>query len=186
MSQTSAFESGIAQRIKGLREALGLSAEQLAATAGVPLECVVQYESGEHEVPVSFLYKMAKSTGVDLTALITGTEAKLHHYSLVRHGEGLSVERRKAYQYQALAYRFNRPAMEPFLVSVPHKPDSEVEFNQHLGEEFIYMLEGRMEVFLGEDKMTLDPHDCLYFNSQIPHAMRALDGNAAIFLDVII
>ena len=186
MSQTSAFETGIAQRIKGLREALGLSVEQLAQTTGVPPESVKQYESSEHEVPVSFLYKLAKNTGVDLTALITGTEAKLHHYSLVRQGEGLSVERRLAYQYRALAYRFNRPAMEPFLVTVPPMSESQVDFNQHIGEEFIYMLEGRMEIFIGQDKLILNPHDCLYFNSQQPHAMRALDDTPAVFLDVII
>lgn len=186
MSQTSDFECDIAQRIKGLREALGLSAEQMAQSTGVTVQNVEEFESGRHEVPVSFLYKLAQATGVDLTALITGTEAKLHQYSLVRKGEGLSADRRKAYKYRSLAYRFNRPAMEPFLVTVPPKPRDKVEFNQHLGEEFVFLLKGRMEVLLGEEVVVLEPEDSLYFSSTIPHATRSLGDEDAVFLAVII
>ena len=186
MSQFSSIDQAIASRIKGLREALGLSSEQLAETTGVPASVILGYESGANEVPVSFLYKLAKSTGVDLMALVTGSEAKLHQYSLVRRGEGLEVTRRKAYQYRSLAYRFNRPGMEPFLVTVPPKEPGEVTFNEHLGEEFIFMVQGRMEVTLGHEALVLGPEDSLYFSSSIPHAMRALDGKDAVFLDVII
>jgi quercetin dioxygenase-like cupin family protein len=76
--------------------------------------------------------------------------------------------------------------MEPFIVTVPAKQESELEFNRHLGEEFIYMLRGRLEVRLGDDVVTLSPHDSLYFSSRTPHAMRGLDGEEAEFLDVII
>ena len=186
MSPNSVIEQDIAQRIKGLREALGLTTKQVADMTGVTRESVDEYESGSHEVPVSFLYKMAKATGVDLTALITGTEAKLHQYSLVRKGEGLSVERRKAYQYRAMAYRFNRPSMEPFLVTIPPTPEGQAEFNQHLGEEFLFMLKGRLEATLDEDVVILEPEDTLYFSSKIPHALRAMDGQEAVILAVII
>ena len=89
--------------------------------------------------------------GADLTAILTGDDAHLQGYSLVLDGQGLNVDRRKAYKYQALAYRFHKPHMEPFLVTVPPKEESELEFNRHLGEEFIYMLHGRLEVRLGDD-----------------------------------
>jgi len=186
MSLPKSFDRDISRRIKDLRDAMNLSAEDLAASVGVAVEDILAYEAGEREVPVSYLYAVAKATGVDLTALITGSEAKLHQYSLVKKGGGLSVSRRKAYKYQALAYRFNRPAMEPFLVTVPPGGTEEVHFNQHAGQEFIYMLEGRMEVVLGKDTVTVEPGDSLYFSSSIPHAMRALGGKEAVFLDVII
>lgn len=176
----------IAQRLHGIREVTGLSPEALAASTGVTAEQVLLYESGEAEIPVSYLYEVAKAAGVDLTALLTGDEAHLHAYSLVRAGNGLSVDRRKAYKYQALAYRFHKPSMEPFLVTVPPKRESEMEFNRHVGEEFIYMLRGRMEVRLDQDVVTLEPHDSLYISSRTPHAMRGLDGVEAEFLDVII
>lgn len=176
----------IAMRLRGIREVTGFSPEDLARATGVSSEQVLEYETGKAEIPVSYLYEVAKACGVDLTALLTGDEAHLQTYSLVREGQGLSVDRRKAYKYQSLAYRFHKPAMEPFLVTVPPKSESELEFNRHLGEEFIYVLRGRLEVRLGDDIVTLDPHDSLYISSRTPHAMRGLDGGDAEFLDVII
>ena len=176
----------IAMRLRGLREATGLSAEALAEATGVSPQDVVDYESGGTEIPVSYLYEVAKACGADLTALLTGDDAHLQAYSLVPDGQGLRVDRRKAYAYQALAYRFHKPRMEPFLVTVPPKAESELEFNRHRGEEFIYLLRGRLEVRLGDDVLTLAPHDSLYISSRTPHAMRGLDGEPAEFLDVII
>lgn len=186
MSLPTSYDRDISRRIKDLREVLNLAPEDLAGHLGVPVEDVLSYESGTREVPVSYLYAVAKATGVDLTALITGSEAKLHQYCLVKKGEGLSATRRKAYKYQSLAYRFSRPSMEPFLVTVPPREREDMEYNQHAGEEFIFLLQGRMEVVLGKDTVVLEPQDCLYFSSTIPHAMRALDGKEAVFLDVII
>ena len=176
----------IAMRLRGIREVTGFTPEALADITGVTPQDVLRFETGEAEIPVSYLYEVAKACGVDLTALLTGDEAHLMAYSLVRDGQGLSVDRRKAYKYQALAYRFHKPVMEPFLVTVPPKDESEMEFNRHLGEEFIYMLRGRMEVRLGDEVLALEPHDSLYISSRIPHAMRGLDGEEAEFLDVII
>lgn len=176
----------IAMRLRGIREVTGFTPEALADITGVTPQDVLRFESGETEIPVSYLYEVAKACGVDLTALLTGDEAHLQAYSLVRSGNGLSVSRRKAYKYQALAYRFHKPAMEPFIVTVPPKAEDELDFNRHLGEEFIYMLRGRLEVRVGEDVLTLEPHDSLYFSSRTPHAMRGLDGAEAEFLDVII
>lgn len=186
MSPSQSFDRDIASRIKDLRDALNLSSAEVAEKVGVTEDDVLGYESGEREVPVSYLYALAKATGVDLTALITGSEAKLHQYCLVKKGQGLSVSRRKAYKYQSLAYRFNRPSMEPLIVTVPSRERSELEYNHHAGQEFIYLLEGRMEVVVGKDNVTLEPGDSLYLSSTIPHAMRGLDGKEAIFLDVII
>jgi len=176
----------IAMRLRGIREVTGFTPEALAELTGVSPDEVLEFESGTREIPVSFLYKVAKACGVDLTALLTGDEAHLQAYSLVRSGQGLSVDRRKAYKYQSLAYRFHNPAMEPFLVTVPPKAETALDFNRHIGEEFIYMLRGHLEVRLGDEVVALNPHDCLYFSSRTPHAMRGLDGMEAEFLDVII
>ncbi|MDQ7830348.1 MAG: XRE family transcriptional regulator [Desulfovibrionaceae bacterium] len=176
----------IAMRLGGIREVMGFSPETLAEKTGVDAADVLAYESGNREIPVSYLYKVAQVCNVDLTTLLTGGEAHLHAYSLVRAGHGLSVDRRKAYKYLSLAYRFRKPAMEPFLVTVPPKPESDIECNRHLGEEFVYMLRGRLEIRLGDEVVVMGPGDCLYFDSRTPHAMRGLDGQEAEFLDVII
>jgi len=175
----------VAKRLRGLREALDISVEELAKKTGVSPEDVLRYELGQEEIPVSFLFEVAKVCGIDLTVLIAGKEAHLKEYCLVRKGEGLSVERRKSYGYKSLAYKFTGRKMEPFLVTVPPKTENELEFNVHPGQEFIYMLEGKLEIRLDKDVLELEPGDSLYFSSELPHALRGVGGEAK-FLDVII
>jgi mannose-6-phosphate isomerase-like protein (cupin superfamily) len=151
-------------------------------------DAVRRYESGQEEIPVSYLFHVAKACRVDLTALISGGEAHLRSHSLVRADQGLSVDRRKAYRYRSLAYRFVDRSMEPFVVTVDPKDEDELAFAEHEGQEFVYVLEGRLEVcFSGRtgERVAMQPGDSLYFDSRTPHAMRALDGAPARFLDVI-
>jgi len=176
----------IAPRLRALREAVGMSVEEMAAATGMTAAEVAQFESGAHEIPVSYIFKAAQAGGVDTTELISGGQAHLRSYSVVRHGEGLAVDRRKTYDYKSLAYRFAGRKMEPFLVTVPAKQPDELDFNAHTGQEFIYVVEGRLEITLGEHPVVLSPGDCLYFDSRTRHALRGLDGKPAKFVDVII
>ncbi len=176
----------IAPRLRGLRDALDLTVEELAAKVGVDAALVRSYESGSVEIPVGFLMKVAHCCHVDLTVLISGIEPHLTGYSLVRKGEGLSVERRKDYDYKSLAYRFSGRKMEPFLITVPPKEPADMTPVSHSGQEFVHVLQGRLELRLGEEVLELNPGDSLYFDSQSPHALRGLDGAPAVFLDVIL
>jgi len=150
----------IASRLHGLREALGLSIEEMADKLGVPAEKAALFEAGETEIPVSYLVGVARLGQVDLNVLISGGEAHLHAYSLIRKGGGLNVERRKTYDYRDLAFRFS-------------------------GRR-IHIMEGRLEVHLDKKVEILEPGDSLYFASRTRHALRGLDGAPAVFLDVIV
>lgn len=176
----------IAPRLAGLRDAIDMTVEEMAAKLGVEPETVAAYESGTIEIPVSYLFKVAQECGVDLTVLISGGEAHLKSHSLVKKGGGLSVERRKDYDYKSLAYKFTGRNMEPFLIRVPPKEAEEVKLVTHSGQEFIYMLKGRLELTLDSNKVILEPGDSLYFSSHTPHALRALSEEDAEFIDVII
>ncbi|MEJ5242107.1 MAG: XRE family transcriptional regulator [Desulfomicrobiaceae bacterium] len=175
----------IASRLRGLREALELSVEEVATRLEVDPDAVRRYESGTCEIPAGYLVAVAKHLGVDLTVLVSGAEAHLHRVSLVRRGKGMSVERRKDYDYKSLAYRFVGRKMEPFLVTVPAKEKEQLTFNEHPGQEFIYMLSGTLEITIGDQVYVLEPGDSLYFTSRTPHALRGIGGPAE-FLDVAI
>lgn len=176
----------IAPRLFGLRESLGLSPAELGAKIDAPAELVAAYEKGDREIPVSYLMDVAHACNIDLTELLAGEDAHLHHFTVVRAGEGLSVTRRVDYDYKNLASRFTGRLMEPFLVRVPPKERGEVTLIAHKGQEFSYVLEGRLELHLGEDVRILEPGDAVYFTSSIPHGLRGLDGKEAVFVSVII
>ena len=185
MSEASVYKA-IATCLRGLREALDFDLAAMAAELDVSEEKVALYESGQEEIPVSYLSHVARTCHIGLTVLLTGQEAHLHSYSLVRKDKGLNVERRRDYDYKNLAYRFVGRKIEPFLVTVPCREEDEVHFCDHAGQEFIYMLKGRLEVFLGDQRHILNPGDSLYFSSEIPHGLRRLDNQPAEFLDVIL
>ncbi len=185
MSNDKAYKE-IAPRLRGIRDAVDMTITQLAEKVDVDPSLVEKYESGELEIPVSYLMDVAHVCGVDLTVLISGNESHLTNYALVRKGKGLSVDRRKDYDYKNLASTFVGRRMEPFMIEVPAKNPDDMNFTTHRGQEFIYVLEGRLELRLGDSILMLEPGDSLYFDSNTPHAMRGLDEKSARMLDVIL
>jgi len=177
----------IADRLKGLREILKLSVDDFAKACNISPEKYMEYESGNVDIPVSVLYNIAHKFNVDLTVLLSGEEPHMHRYSLVRNEQGIRVERRKDYQYQALAYSFIGRKAEPFLVIVEPKSDKvPLSLNMHTGQEFNYILEGSLKLYLGGKEIILNQGDSIYFDSSIPHGMVALDNKPCKFLAIIV
>lgn len=177
----------VAARIKELREISGVSLEKMAHLLNIPIDLYQEYESGEVDIPVGVLYKIAHQFNVELAAIITGEEPRLHIYSLTRKGKGVSVERRKEYRYQSLAHNFIHKKAEPFLVTVePNSTDGPISYNSHPGQEFNYVLEGSLLVDLNGHELVLNEGDSLFFDASVNHGMKALNGKTAKFLAVIL
>jgi transcriptional regulator with XRE-family HTH domain len=123
----------IASRVRELREIAGISPETLAHDFNIPRDTYLEYESGGSDIPVSFLCKVAGRFHVELTDLLTGESPKLHKFALVRKGKGISVERRKQYKYESLAYNFIHKKAEPFLVTVEPGTADAANLNSHPG-----------------------------------------------------
>ena len=177
----------IASRIKELRQISGVSLESLSKEFNIPLATYVEYESGNVDIPVSFLYEISGRFNVELTAILTGEGPKLHTYSLVRKGKGVSIERRKQYKYQSLAFNFRHKKAEPFLVTVdPEYDDSPIHFNSHPGQEFNYVLEGILKVIIDGHEIILNEGDSLFFDSGYDHGMKAMENMPSKFLAIIL
>jgi transcriptional regulator with XRE-family HTH domain len=177
----------MAERIKTLRELAEVSVETLANDIGISAEDLRKYESGNEDIPVSVLFSIANRFKVELSALLTGESPRLHNYLVVRNGKGLKVERRKEYDYQSLAYNFANKKAEPFLVTVtPDTEETPVNYNSHAGQEFNYILEGTVKIFINNHEIILNEGDSIYFDSGNKHAMKALNGKTAKFLAIIL
>ncbi|MFI4912303.1 MAG: helix-turn-helix domain-containing protein [Sedimentisphaeraceae bacterium JB056] len=177
----------IAARIHELRELSDMTVGDVASKLGIDQSVYEAYEKGEKDMPVSLLLEIAELFKVDSTALLTGQEARLHFFSVTRAGKGISVERRKQYNYEALATSFIAKKADPFIVTVEPKPeDTTVKTASHPGQEFNYILEGRLKVFIHSNEIILEKGDSIYFDSTCDHAMQALDGKKAVFLAFVI
>jgi transcriptional regulator with XRE-family HTH domain len=177
----------IAERIKGLREISGTSAETLAKEFGVSDELYLQYESGNSDIPIGFLSKFARKFGVELSALLSGENPRLHVYCVVRKNKGLGIERRRQYKHESLAYNFINKKAEPFMVTIEPRPDdTPMDFNSHAGQEFNYIIEGTMKIIIGGHEIILNEGDSVYYDSGYKHAMKALNNKAVKMLSVVI
>jgi mannose-6-phosphate isomerase-like protein (cupin superfamily) len=176
----------IAERLKGLRDILQIDEDECAKSCGIEVDIYRQYESGVTDIPVSFLMTVAAVYNFELTTLLTGEAPRMHGYSLTRKGQGTMTERRKEYIYQALSENFIHKKATPFLVTTEPKPSDEpFPLYHHPGQEFNFVLEGRLMVIINGKELILEEGDSLWFDSGLSHGMKALDGNAAKFLAII-
>ncbi len=177
----------IASRIKELRDISAISAQSLAAELNISEEIYLEYESGNTDIPVSFLYQIANRFNVELSAILTGDNPRLHTYQVVRKGKGANVERREDYKYQSLANNFIGKKAEPFIVTVAPEDDRfPVHFNSHKGQEFNYVIEGTLKIIINGHELVLEEGDSVYFDSSANHGMKALNGRQAKFLAIIL
>ena len=175
----------IAERLRGLRDALNLTIAQASEKCGITETDYARYESGASDIPMSFICQVAQTFGVETSALISGQEPHALSYFVTRKGTGASIERTQCYKYQSLAHGFRHAKAEPFEVTVEscHK---ELHLNSHPGQEFNLVLEGAMEISIAGNTITLNEGDSIYFDATKPHGMRALNGKNVHFLAVIV
>jgi len=178
----------IAERIKGLRLSCELTPEEVAETANVTLEEYNAYEAGEVDFPYSFLHRCAEKFGVDVVELLTGEAPHLKGYTIIRDGKGLQMSRREGFQYFHRAPLFKGKIAEPFRVVAPFNEADQlkpVELNQHEGQEFNYILNGKMRFVFENHEEILEPGDSVFYDSGRKHGMIAIEGKPCEFLAVV-
>lgn len=176
----------IAQRLVGLRDVLELETTDVATVCGVSVEEYERYESGQVDIPVGMLYNISKHYDVEINALLFGEEPHMSSYFLTRKGTGAAVKRSKAYKYQSLAAGFAQRKSNPFLVKISPNDSDTITLNSHEGQEFNFVLEGRMMIQINGKQLIMEEGDSIYFDSTAPHGFKALDGKTIKLLVVII
>jgi len=173
----------IPQRIRELREILDITVQDMADKLKVNVCEYENYENGSLDIPISQLFEMSVILDVDMTVLLTGEMPRMNTYSVVRKNDGVKVERYKGYSYSSLAYNFIGKIMEPLLVelSADQTLPSSVT---HKGQEFNYVVQGKIKIGIGEHEYVLNEGDSIYFDPRLPHYQSAVTDKAR-FLTVI-
>ena len=175
----------IGMRLASLREDMEISAEDMAKKLNVDLETYKAYEKGDMDFSFSVIYNAADILGVDVLDLISGDAPTISMCCMVKKGKGYSVKRAHEYDYKHLAYTFRNKKGEPFLVTIT--PDEKPPvMHGHEGQEFNYVISGRMMLYIGDISYELSEGDSVYFDSSIPHAEVALGDKEAQFIAVVI
>jgi len=175
----------IGRRLYALRGIAEITPEAFCEKTGVSAQELAAYERGEKDFSFSFLYNAAHVLGVDVIDLMSGDSPRLSDWSIVRKGGGFAIDKRDEYKYTHLAFTFRDKKAEPFLVTVEPGTGAPAK-HSHEGQEFNWIVSGRTRFTISDADYVLEPGDSVYFNASIPHAMRALDGEAAQFIAVVI
>jgi len=179
----------IGDRLRGMREIMGVSPAEMADVTGVSAAEYSEIEDGIKDFSFTFLYKAARRFGIDMTELITGESPHLSGYVLTREGEGLPIERRAGFRYLNLAASFRDRIAEPFMVTAPFEDgaeQSEISLSTHAGQEMDFIISGILRVRIGDHEEILHPGDTIYYDANRPHGMVAIGGSACRFMAVVI
>lgn len=172
----------IAARVREMRELLEMSQEEIADKLGISVDLYKKYENNEDSFPISSIYTIADIFGMDFTTLLTGDAPRMGGYTLTRAGEGVDVKRYPGYRFQSLAFNFIGRTMEPMMVELD--PSENAALVSHGGQEFNYVVEGKIKVVVGKREFFLNTGDLFYFDPSVPHGQYAVDGPAK-FITVI-
>ena len=179
----------MAQRIRDLREIVGLTAGDMARLTGVPLEEYLLCEAGESDLNFAFIYRCAQAFGVDVTDIIEGSSPRLSNYTLTRAGEGQHIEHAHGMTYYNMAARFKKRVAEPLYVVAEYSDEAQlrpIECTTHEGQEFDIVVSGQLKVQVGEHIEILNPGDTIYYNSTASHGMIATGGQDCVFYAIVL
>ncbi len=176
-------------RIRFVREAKGLTLMDVSQRTGFSEETIAHIENGTILPPLGDMVKLAKALEMKMGYLLVQGESR--PYTTVRKADRKRISRyasqrteRYGYIYETLAPEKKDRNMEPFLVTlIP--TEKEEPPSTHEGEEFIFVLEGEVEILLGNQREVLSPEDSIYYDSTLPHRVKALGNSQARILAVL-
>lgn len=174
-------------RVKLLRRQMGLSLQSLADLTGLTKSYLSKVERGVCVPSIAAALKIATALRVDVAQLFN-REVSADMVAVVRKEERLKIQRNDAAEgseLEAIAAAVGRKRMLPFVVSPSHELSDGPHLAGHAGEEFLFVLKGRIEIVFPERTEVLRAGDAIYFNALVPHRLRAIGENPASALVVV-
>jgi transcriptional regulator with XRE-family HTH domain len=182
-------EGSVGQRVRRVRKEKGLTLEDVSQRTGLDAEHLGRIEASQVSPPLGALIRIAKALDMKLGRFISSGAVK--PYTVVRKGDRRVVSRytsaqgdQYGYTYESLAPDKKDRQMEPFMVTLVPS-GTKKELSSHAGQEFIYVLEGAMEVTLDDYTDVLRPGDSIYYDSTIPHLVRCQGDQETVILAVL-
>jgi len=180
-------EQEISKNIKLMRTKCGLTLTEVAQKAKITKSNLSKIENGHISTPISTLIRIAEVLEVPLSHFFTEPEDS-PSYILTRKGKGEIYAREGiqfGYSYQSLSKGIWNKKLEPFMLTF--SPEAKHEnFFQHEGEEFFFVVSGRIEFILDDQEFIMETGDSLLFDANIKHAGKSLDNKPATLLCIFL
>ncbi|MBR0048212.1 MAG: helix-turn-helix transcriptional regulator [Prevotella sp.] len=190
MSNSHTF---VGSKIKGLRESKNLTIEEIAERSGLSAEQIQSIENDQTLPSLGPLIKVARALGVRLGTFMDDNDAlgpvvtraaEREANSSISFSNG-ATDARKHMEYHPLAQQKAGRHMEPFVIDINPEENTDFKLSAHEGEEFIYVLEGEVEIDYGKEKYVLKAGDSIFYDSIVKHHVHGAPGKYAKILAVV-
>lgn len=192
MEKRDGLAERIGSRLKMLRKQRGLTLKEISQQANLSSSLFSRIENGLTMPSIQTLQFIADTLKMDIEFFFQQGQGK--GYVVSRAGSrriipadngtfGPEFGGRILYDTEPLAEGMENPFMIPLILKVVKK-DEEIKAFAHGGQEFLYLLQGKMLAVLGDEKIILKKGDALYFDGNIPHKGVSLSKNPAKILVV--
>lgn len=176
------LDRGLAElpaRIRRLRRERGWTLERLAGETELSKAYLGRLEAGERQPSLAALLALGRAFGSSVAELLSQSEAA---DEVVVRGDGASEQRGNGLRYQPLSPSTGRGVLEAMRVTVPaDRPQGPMY--EHSGEEWLYVLSGRLRLALGDTETELGPGDAAQFDARRPHRLAAAgDAHVEVLL----
>ncbi|MDH6535312.1 XRE family transcriptional regulator [Parabacteroides sp. 52] len=184
----------IGEKIKGIRESKQLTLEEVASRSGLSIEQIERIEGNLDFPSLAPLIKIARVLGVRLGTFLDdqtelGPVICRKKDSTDTNSIGFTnneSQGRKHMGYHSLSQDKSGRHMEPFLIDVsPSEEGVDFVLSMHEGEEFIYVLEGVIEINYGKNTYILNAGDSIYYDSIVAHHVHAASNETARILGIV-
>jgi len=176
-----AKEESFGEKMRKLRQQKRLSYDYLANETGYTKEYLSQIENQGIIPPVSVIIQVSKALSVDAGDFLSAEERAASEKRRIES----YVKRTEAYSYKTLTPGAKTKHMKAFLVTIDPKEDHKMVEYHHEGEEFIYVLQGRLEITVGENVNVLKKGQTIHFNSALTHKLKNLSERKTELIVVV-
>lgn len=172
-------KKNVGEKVRQIRELKNITIEDLAIRSNLDQDQIIQIEEKKVVPSLAPLIKIARSLGVRLGTFLDDSEQIGPVVSLAgeeKKGASFSNKNKEArshLDFFALASDKAGRHMEPFIVDIKPQAGNDYMLSSHEGEEFIYVLEGCVEITYGKDTYVLNPGDSIYYDSIVTHNVHA-------------
>ncbi len=182
------LEAAIGAQARLFRQELSMTVVEVAREAGVSVSMLSKIENGITSPSLATLKALSRALNVPVTALFRQYEEQ-RDATYVKADQGLVIDRRGSragHQYQLLGHSIGKGvSVEPYLVTLSEESEVFPLF-QHGGQEFIYLLAGRVAYRHGNRTYDLSPGDSLFFDANAPHGPEIIHELPVRLLSVIV
>ena len=182
----------VGEKIKSIRETKQISLSELAERTGLAEEQIVRIENNVDIPSLAPLIKIARALGVRLGTFLDDQDEvgavicrkKELNNSTISFSNNV-MNARTHMQYHSLSNSKADRHMEPFIIDIETTEETNYELSSHEGEEFIFVMEGAVEISYGKNNYVIEAGDSIYYDSIVPHHVHGYQGQAAKILAVV-